>query len=141
MGSFRSSTLMIIAVVFLKTAVPGGFAQEGHQAEYPQIKAALNEISAGQVQSDIEKLVSFHTRNTLSAQDAASIEAGRGIGAAHEWIKGQFEQYSRDCGGCLEVRTDTFTQPVSERVPAPAPSAPCWWRLRCSPVRPRPPSR
>ncbi|HEY7353322.1 MAG TPA: M28 family metallopeptidase [Terriglobales bacterium] len=85
----------------------------------PQIKAALNEISAGQVQSDIEKLVSFHTRNTLSAQDPASIHAGRGIGAAHEWIKSQFEQYSRDCGGCLEVKTDTFTQPISERVPAP----------------------
>jgi Peptidase family M28 len=85
----------------------------------PQIKSALREISAGQIQSDIEKLVSFQTRSTISAQDGASISAGRGIGAAGEWIKSEFERYSRDCGGCLEVKTDIFTQPVSERVPVP----------------------
>jgi hypothetical protein len=86
----------------------------------PQIKAALSEISPGQIQSDIEKLVSFQTRSTISAQDAASISKGQGIGAAREWIKSEFERYSRECSGCLEVKTDTFTQPVSERVPSPA---------------------
>src|SRR5207302_11413469 len=85
----------------------------------PQIKAALREISAGQIQSDIQKLVSFQTRSTISAQDGASISTGHGIGAAREWIKSEFERYSRDCGGCLEVKTDSFTQPVSERVPTP----------------------
>jgi Peptidase family M28 len=84
-----------------------------------KIRAALKEISAAQVQSDIEKLVSFETRSTISAQDAGSISAGRGIGAAREWIKSEFDRYSRDCAGCLEVKTDSFTQPVSERVPAP----------------------
>ena len=85
----------------------------------PQIKAALSEISPRQIQSNIEKLVSFQTRATTSAQDAASISAGRGIGAAREWIKSEFERYSRDCGGCLEVKTDSFAQPASERVPSP----------------------
>src|SRR5215472_7376376 len=85
----------------------------------PEIKAALNEISPGQIQSDIEKLVSFQTRATISAQDAGSISQGRGIGAAREWIKSELERYSRECTGCLEVETDSFTQPVSERVPAP----------------------
>jgi Zn-dependent M28 family amino/carboxypeptidase len=85
----------------------------------PQIKAALREISAGQIQSDIEKLVSFQTRSTISAQDAASIASGRGIGAAREWIKSEFDRYSRNCAGCLEIKTDSFTQPVSERIPAP----------------------
>ncbi len=85
----------------------------------PQIKSALRGISAGQIQSDIEKLVSFQTRATISAQDPASIAAGRGIGAAREWIKNEFEHYSRDCGGCLEVKTDSFTQPASDRVPSP----------------------
>src|SRR5438067_12730130 len=75
-----------------------------------QIKAALNEISAGQIQSDIEKLVSFQTRSTISSQDAASISAGRGIGAAREWIKAEFERYSRDCGGCLGGKTDSVRQ-------------------------------
>ena len=85
----------------------------------PGIKAALNEISPGQIQSDIEKLVSFQTRTTISAQDAGSIREGRGIGAAREWLKGELERYSRECAGCLEVKTDSFTQPVSERVPTP----------------------
>jgi Zn-dependent M28 family amino/carboxypeptidase len=85
----------------------------------PQIKGALNEISAGQIQSNIEKLVSFQTRSTLSAQDPASIAAGRGIGAAREWIKSEFERYSRECAGCMEVKTDSFTQPVGQRIPSP----------------------
>ncbi|HKW15967.1 MAG TPA: M28 family metallopeptidase [Terriglobales bacterium] len=85
----------------------------------PQIAAALKQISAAKVQVDIETLVSFNNRSTLSAQDEQSIAAGRGIGAAREWIKGEFERYSQDCGGCLEVKTDAFTQPVSERVASP----------------------
>src|SRR5207253_6172152 len=58
-------------------------------------------------------------RLTLSAQDPASIAAGHGIGAAREWIKSQFESYSRDCGGCLEVKTDSFVQQPADRVPKP----------------------
>jgi hypothetical protein len=85
----------------------------------PQIAAALQQVSAERIQATIEKLVSFHTRLTLSAQDAQSIAGGRGIGAAREWIKSEFERYSKDCGGCLEVKTDSFTQPVADRIPHP----------------------
>jgi hypothetical protein len=95
------------------------FAQNSPAYVDPQIKAALAEISAGPIQSDIEKLVSFQTRSTLSAQDPASIAAGHGIGAAREWIKSEFERYSRECAGCLEVKTDSFTQSVGDRIPAP----------------------
>ena len=76
----------------------------------PPIEAALKNVSAQRIQANIEKLVSFGTRLTLSAQDPASISAGRGIGAAREWIKSQFEDYSKDCGGCLEIKTDMFTE-------------------------------
>jgi len=48
----------------------------------PKIKAALNEISAARIQADIDKLVSFGTRSTLSPQDPAAIASVRGIGAA-----------------------------------------------------------
>src|SRR5438309_6602379 len=85
----------------------------------PKIAAALKEISPQQIQTTIEKLVGFGTRLTLSAQDPGSIAAGDGIGAGREWIKSEFERYSRDCGGCLEVRTDTFTQPPADRIPKP----------------------
>jgi hypothetical protein len=85
----------------------------------PRIAGALREISSARIQADIAALVGFGTRSTLSAQDPASIAAGRGIGAAREWIRAQFEQYSRDCGGCLEVRVDSYTQPPGERVATP----------------------
>jgi hypothetical protein len=85
----------------------------------PQISAALKEVSAQRIQATIQKLVSFGTRLTLSAQDPASIQAGRGVGAAREWIKSEFERYSQQCGGCLEVKTDSFTQPAADRVPKP----------------------
>ncbi len=82
-----------------------------------QIAAALREVSAQRIRANIEKLVSFGTRLTLSAQDPASITAGRGIGAAREWIKSEFESYSKACGGCLEVKTDSFTEEPADRIP------------------------
>jgi len=85
----------------------------------PKIRAALKDVSARQIQANIEKLVSFGTRSTLSAQDPAAIASGRGIGAAREWSKSEFERYSRDCGGCLEVKTDSYTQEPGERVQEP----------------------
>jgi hypothetical protein len=83
----------------------------------PQIVAVLRQISGPRIQAHIEKLVSFGTRLTISAQDPASLAAGRGIGAAREWIQAEFERYSKDCGGCLQVKTDSFTEPPGERVP------------------------
>jgi hypothetical protein len=83
----------------------------------PQIAATLQQISAQRIQANIEKLVGFGTRLTLSAQDPRSITAEHGIGAAREWIKSEFERYSKDCGGCLEVKTDSFTEEPRERIP------------------------
>jgi len=85
----------------------------------PQIAAALRQIFSSRIQSNIEKLVSFQTRSTLSAQDPVSIASGHGIGAAREWIKSEFERYSHDCGGCLEVKLDSFTEAPGGRIPKP----------------------
>ena len=79
----------------------------------------MRQISASRIQANIEKLVSFQTRLTLSAQDPAAIASGHGIGAAREWIKSEFGRYARDCGGCLEVKTDTFTEAPADRIPKP----------------------
>lgn len=84
-----------------------------------RISSGLQQVSAERIRANIEKLVSFGTRSTISAQDPAAIEAGRGIGAAREWIKSEFERYSKDCGGCLEVKVDTFTEPAADRIPQP----------------------
>jgi hypothetical protein len=84
-----------------------------------RIAAALRQVSAERIRANIEKLASFGTRLTISAQDPDSIAAGRGVGAAREWIKSEFERYSNDCGGCLEVKTDSFTEPAADRIPQP----------------------
>jgi hypothetical protein len=88
----------------------------------PAIQSALAQISARQIRRDIEKLVSFNNRNTLSSMET-NLPPGQGINAAADWVEGQFVQYSADCGGCMEVKRDSFTQdpepPPQGRIPKP----------------------
>jgi Zn-dependent M28 family amino/carboxypeptidase len=94
---------------------------QGMMPEYadPQIVAALKQVSADRIRQTVEKLVSFGNRSTISAQDDEAIKAGKGVGAARDWIKSEFERYSRDCGGCIEVKTDSFLEPAADRIPKP----------------------
>jgi len=119
----RSGLGLAFLLAALQMVQPTFFcrAQENkivHPAD-PQILGALRQVSAERIQQTIDKLVSFGTRSTLSAQDEDSIKAGKGIGAAREWIKSEFERYSKDCGGCLEVKTDSFLEPPANRIPKP----------------------
>ncbi len=107
----------VLASVPYRTVAPAAAPENVAPPADPQITAALADISAQRIQASIEKLVSFETRLTLSAQDPDSIKAGHGIGAAREWIKSEFESYSRACGGCLEVKTDSFTEKPADRIP------------------------
>ena len=119
MFHFRKSTRIGLVVLagFLAGALECAAQGEPAGKADPQIAAALQQVSAQRIQENIAKLVSFGTRLTLSAQDPAAIASGKGIGAAREWIKSEFERYSKDCGGCLEVKTDTFTEEPTERIP------------------------
>jgi hypothetical protein len=117
---FRKMTRVSAAVVAILLAALECAAQAGQEPAFkadPQIAAALKQVSAQRIRANIEKLVGFGTRLTLSAQDPAAITSGRGVGAAREWIKSEFERYSKDCGGCLEVKTDSFTEEPSDRIP------------------------
>jgi hypothetical protein len=119
----RIRTWMLFTMVAVAATIcmtQGAIAQDAPKlVQDSQIAGALSQISAQRIQADIEKLVSFGTRLTLSAQDSSSIAGGRGIGAAREWIKSEFERYSKECGGCLEVKTDSFTEPPADRIPTP----------------------
>ena len=117
---FRKMAICGAAFAAILLAAFDCTAQAGQDPAFkadPQIATALKQISAQRIQANIEKLVGFGTRLTLSAQDPASIASGRGIGAAREWIKSEFERYSKDCGGCLEVKTDSFTEEPADRIP------------------------
>lgn len=69
-----------------------------------EISKKLTEIatapSAERIEKDINKLVSFGTRHTLSD----TVSSTRGIGAARRWIKSEFENISANCNNCLEVK-------------------------------------
>ncbi len=65
-----------------------------------RIDQIIKQISADRIYGDIETLANFGTRHTLSDTTSTS----RGIGAARRWIKSEFEQISKDCGNCLEVK-------------------------------------
>src|ERR1700759_196160 len=70
----------------------------------------MHDVSPSQIQQTIDKLVSFGTRNTLSVNNPDAATSDKGIVAARNWIKSEFERYSQACGGCLEVKTDTFVE-------------------------------
>jgi len=75
----------------------------------------VKEVSAKNIEATIRKLVSFGTRSTLSDQN----DPNRGIGAARDWIYGEFQKISADCGNCLTVEKQSFLQPKANRVPEP----------------------
>jgi hypothetical protein len=87
----------------------------------PQIANALKDVSAQRIQATIEKLVSFKNRSTLGSNDQQMAAEGLGVTAAAKWIQQEFESYSQACGGCLQVKTDSFVQPVAPRIPTPTP--------------------
>ncbi len=90
----------------------------------PAIAQALKAIQPAHIHQTIETLVGFGTRSTLSSMET-DLPSGQGINGTADWIAGQFEAISRDCGGCLEVRRDVFTaDPASSarwgnRIPRP----------------------
>jgi hypothetical protein len=72
----------------------------------PTIARLITEINAGNIERTVRKLVSFGTRNTLSAQDNPT----RGIGAARDWLYGEFLRVSQTSGGRMTVEKQTFEQ-------------------------------
>jgi Zn-dependent M28 family amino/carboxypeptidase len=73
-----------------------------------RLRAMVQPVSTAQLKHTIETLVSFGTRHTLSSQT----DPKRGIGAALNWTKGQFESF-----GLPTVRPcETFT---GSRIPNP----------------------
>lgn len=61
------------------------------------IDQMLREVSPERLRSDIDRLVSFGTRHTLSATD----DPARGIGAARRWILAEFQK-GAEAGGRRE---------------------------------------
>lgn len=71
-------------------------------------------VDPAQLRRQVEALVSFGTRHTLSSQT----DPKRGIGAALNWTESEFRRYSAACGGCLEVGRASEVV-TGRRIPTP----------------------
>ncbi len=74
-------------------------------SEDPEIKKMISEIKAENLEITINKLVSFGTRHTLS--DAKN--KTKGIGAAQQWVKSEFDRFALESNGRLTSEIDYFT--------------------------------
>src|SRR4051794_1649822 len=79
-----------------------------------KLRAIIARVSGARMKATVEKLVSFGTRHTLSSQT----DPKRGIGAALEWSRGEFQRYSAACGNCLTI-VDPSEMMSNARVPTP----------------------
>ncbi len=99
---------MTLRNLFSATALLLAAANAAQAGEAPQ-------VSEARLRADVEKLVSFGTRHTLSSET----DPKRGIGAARGWAEAEFRKTSKACGNCLEiVLPDRIV--TGDRIPKPA---------------------
>lgn len=106
----RSAIVAALSLILAGTAQ----AQTPASQEQAQLHALAGQIQPERMRADIQALVDFGTRHTLSDQ----VSDTRGIGAARRWTDAQFRAISAQCDGCLTLALpeDTVTGP---RVPTP----------------------
>jgi hypothetical protein len=99
-GMIRS---LLTATAFLLVAPAAA-----QQAETPP------EVSEARLRADVERMVAFGTRHTLSDYDHPT----RGIGAANRWAEAEFRLIGEGCGGCLTIQLpEEMVQ--GNRIPTP----------------------
>ncbi|KAI1103332.1 Zn-dependent exopeptidase [Jackrogersella minutella] len=76
------------------------------QAPSADLESMLAQVDAAKIEATVLKLVSFGTRHTLSAQNCST----RGIGAARDWIHGEFRRHADASDGRLAVETAGYVQ-------------------------------
>ena len=73
------------------------------------------QVSEARLRANIDTLVAFGTRHTLSSET----DPVRGIGAARRWAEAEFRKTSTACGACLTIVLPEKTV-TGDRIPKPA---------------------
>lgn len=117
MPSFKSLLFTSIGASFALSGCAADAQNKvsGPPSEVQKIYDIAVAPSPERIRSDIQTLVDFGTRHTLSETESET----RGIGAARRWIFAEFEKISAECGGCLEVIYVTDTIEGKRRIPDP----------------------
>ncbi|EGN75235.1 Putative aminopeptidase [Idiomarina sp. A28L] len=108
--ALSSSALLVAA------SIAGPAASQGQAVSYKdqaKLHAIATAPSAENLRKDVQTLVDFGTRHTLSETESET----QGIGAARRWIFAEFERISAACGGCLEVYYSTGVIEGEARIP------------------------
>ena len=101
---FKKIKLKFILFVALLFSANILFAQTTINRD-AEIENMVKEVSADSLQSYINMLVSFGTRNTLSTQTSNT----KGIGAARNWVLKKFNEFAKNSKGRLSAMIDTTT--------------------------------
>jgi hypothetical protein len=110
--------ILFVAAALSATIACAADAQRSRRAAPAPPPATLtqlaDQVSERRLRADVERLVGFGTRHTLSSQDHPT----RGIGASLRWTEAEFRRMGRDCGGCLEIATPSEVV-TGRRIPTP----------------------
>ena len=101
---------IIFLSLFLMGAVANSFSQKIIKKD-TEIEAMVKEISVDSLAQNLNKLVGFGTRATLSNQSSNT----KGIGAARAWILTRFNDYAKASNGRLSAFIDTTTYNADKR--------------------------
>ena len=102
---------LLASLVLAAVPLAPGFAQDAPVSS-PAPDKAPPRADPNRLKADVEKLVSFGTRHTLSSPD----DPRRGIGAARTWGAAEFARIGKACGGCLSVENIERTA-YGDRIP------------------------
>ena len=115
---FRTLSCVAVLLLLVSTSIAQSTKKPSATSKRTtnqQIVRMLAEIDARNIEKAIRKLVSFGTRNTLSAQDNPT----RGIGASRDWLYSEFQKAAQQSEGRMTVVKQTFEQPKAARIPSP----------------------
>ncbi|PKL81814.1 MAG: peptidase M28 [Ignavibacteriae bacterium HGW-Ignavibacteriae-3] len=103
-----------LLVLTLLLSIPAkNYAQVSIIQRDSKISDMINKISAANLESYVRKMVSFKTRHTLSTRG----DAEKGIGAACNWVRSEFEKIGSESGGRLSVILDSvYLEPDGRRI-------------------------
>jgi Peptidase family M28/Fibronectin type III domain len=119
--AFSAVVVVAGAVALLAALQPAASLSQGEKVppswwQPPaDVREMLQDVSADSLERYDAGLVSFGTRHTLSSQD----DPNRGIGAARDWMKSEFDKIAATSGGRMTVELQSFIQQPVPRVPVP----------------------
>jgi hypothetical protein len=95
-----------IALIAVAVVMWDGFSNPSAADGLENPSHMVRSVDAKHLEHTIRTLVAFGTRSTLSVQD----DPKRGIGAARDWIKSEFDKIAATSGGRMTVELQSFTQ-------------------------------